>query len=182
MPVSAAYLLATAFWLRAWKILVLGTSGRPDNLATSSISSTTTGSTIYDFTPISSAISLARIPPRLDACSPRTQDLRSAMRSSVTSYVPPGIGFKRPPRPTIRLSDLMSKFFSFKKETIISLRKSFWSITVGYFAISSVECLKVSSKRRVVSSNTPILVEVEPGLIIRLLMDILFLLFPQPSF
>jgi len=63
----------------------------------------------------------------------------------------------------------MSKFFSFRRSVIISLRKSFWSMMVAYFEISSVGCLKVSSKRRVSSSKTPILVEVEPGLIIKLL-------------
>ena len=35
LPVSLAYLLATAFWLSAWKILTLGSSGTPESLAIS---------------------------------------------------------------------------------------------------------------------------------------------------
>ena len=57
---------------------------------------------------------------------------------------------------------------------MIFLRKSFWSTMVAYWLISSVECRRVSSNNRVSSSNTPIFVEVEPGLIIKLLMDIMF--------
>ena len=55
---------------------------------------------------------------------------------------------------------------------MISLRKSFWSMTLAYLAISSVGWRSVSSNNRVSSSNTPTLVEVEPGLMTRVLMDI----------
>ena len=50
------------------KILLLGNSGTPENLATSSNSSTTTGSTMNEGNPNSSAISLANIPPKFEAC------------------------------------------------------------------------------------------------------------------
>jgi hypothetical protein len=60
---------------------------------------------------------------------------------------------------------------------IIFFLKSFWSTIEANWAISSVECLKVSSKRRVSSSKTPILVEVEPGFMIKLLIAIIVISF-----
>ena len=57
---------------------------------------------------------------------------------------------------------------------MICLRKSFWSTMEAYWAISSVEWRRVSSNKRVSSSNTPILVEVEPGLMIKLLTAMLY--------
>ena len=54
---------------------------------------------------------------------------------------------------------------------MISLRKSFWSMTLAYLAISSVGWRSVSSNSSVSSSNTPTLVEVEPGLMTSVLMD-----------
>ena len=96
-----AYLLATAFWLRAWKIDILSISGIPDILAISSISSTTTGSTMNAGTTAMSAISLAIIPPRFEACSPLSPLARSAIIASFTSYVPPSIGLRSPPLPTM---------------------------------------------------------------------------------
>ena len=54
---------------------------------------------------------------------------------------------------------------------MMSLRKSFWSMMEAYWLISSVEWRSVSSNSRVSSSNTPTLVEVEPGLMTSVLMD-----------
>ena len=84
-PFSLAYLLATAFWFNAWKILLLGNSGTPEILAISCNSSTTTGSTINDLIPTSFAISFANIPPKLDACCPDTPTFKSSNKLSVTS-------------------------------------------------------------------------------------------------
>ena len=126
-PTSFAYLLATAFWFNAWKIEILGISGWPESLATSCNSSTTTGSTIYDGTLISDAISLARIPPKLEACCPCFPIFKSSNNSGVVSYVPPGIGLRRPPRPTTTSISLRSTPFSFKTSRITSFLKSFWS-------------------------------------------------------
>src|SRR5699024_134022 len=82
------------------------------------------------------------------------------------------MGLSRPPRPTMTFRVLGSQFFSFRKSRMISLRKSFWSITLAYLAISSVGWRRVSSSSSVSSSNTPTLVEVEPGLMTNVLIDI----------
>ncbi len=66
---------------------------------------------------------------------------------------------------------------------MISLRKSFWSMTLAYLAISSVGWRRVSSNSSVSSSNTPTFVEVEPGLMTSVLIDILSrLLFDYSAF
>src|SRR5699024_7934684 len=83
------------------------------------------------------------------------------------------MGLSRPPRPTMTFRLLGSQFFSFRKSRMISLRKSFWSMTLAYLAISSVGWRRVSSNSSVSSSNTPTLVEVEPGLMTSVLIDIL---------
>ena len=121
---------------------------------------------MYAGIPSSSAKSFAIMPPRLEACSPLFASTRSRTSSSVTAYVPPGIGFNKPPRPTTTSSVLISKLLSSRTFAITSLRKSFWATIESYCAITSVACLSVSSNNNVSSSNTPILVDVEPGLII----------------
>ena len=63
-----------------------------------------------------------------------------------------------------------SQFFSFRKSRMIPLRKSFWAMMLGYLEISSVGWRRVSSNRRVSSSKTPTLVEVEPGLMTSVLI------------
>ena len=125
LPTSFAYLLATAFWLSAWNTLILGSSGTPESLDDGISSSTTTGSTMYEGTPSSSPISLARIPPRFDACCPCLPIFKSSNNSSLTGYVPPGIGFNIPPRPTHTSNVLMSKFFSARTSRITFFLKSF---------------------------------------------------------
>ncbi len=50
----------------------------------SGASSTTTGSTMNAGFPLSTASSLAMRAPRLDACSPKTPDLRSPIIASPT--------------------------------------------------------------------------------------------------
>ena len=90
---------------------VLGKRGCPDNLATSANSSTTTGSTMYEGTLISAAISEAKIPPRFEACCPCFPTFKSSNNSGVVAYVPPGIGFNKPPRPTTTSISFKSTFF-----------------------------------------------------------------------
>ena len=76
-------------------------------------------------TPISSAISLAKIPPRLEACCPETPTSKSFTSASVHAYVPPGIGLSIPPLPTTIPKLLTSNSFDLRRSIIIFFLKSF---------------------------------------------------------
>ena len=80
---------------------------------------------MYEGTLISAAISEAKIPPRFEACCPCFPTFKSSNNSGVVAYVPPGIGFNKPPRPTTTSISFKSTFFSLRTSKITSLRKSF---------------------------------------------------------
>ena len=151
-------------------MLILLKLGCPLTLATSSNSSTTTGSTINEGIPASSPMDLAISPPRLDACSPMVLVFRSSTNVSLTAYVPPSMGFKRPPLPTAESSDWRAILFSFSAWIIKSFLNSNCSATLENFASSSFECLRVVSNTGLSSSKTAILVDVLPGLMINCLI------------
>ena len=76
----------------------------PAMRAISCNSSTTTGSAINALEPgIVLAMSLAIKAPRLLACSPFILLLKCSIINSLTSYIPDGIGFNKPPLPMITL-------------------------------------------------------------------------------
>ena len=122
-------------------------------------------------------ISFAIIPPKFEACCPCTPIFKSESIASFTAYVPPSMDFRSPPLPTMASKVFISKFFSLSTFNITSFLKLNCSNIPSKLLISSDECLKVSTKTSFSSSYTPILVEVEPGLIINNLYDILFLLY-----
>ena len=152
-------------------------SGCPVKRATSCNSSTTTGSAIYAFVPLFKdfAISFAINPPKLEACSPRGGLFKSFINASFTSYTPDSIGLTKPPLPTIALISLISKPAFFNSERMMSFRNWNCEATFSNLAISSAECLMFFTNFSVSSSKIAIFVDVEPGLIARILNDIVLI-------
>ena len=121
------------------------------------------------------AISFAIRPPKLEACSPRGGLFKSLINASFTSYTPDSIGLTKPPLPTIALISLILNPAFFSSERIISFRNWNCEATLSNFAISSAECLMFFTNFSVSSSKIAIFVEVDPGLIARILNDIILI-------
>ena len=158
-----------ARWFKACQMVIRGISGEPVIRAISSSSSTTPGSAIKARQSGSNAANSEAIRhPRLHAWLLMAWVISSSM-ASFTSYTPPGMGFSNPPRPTMA-SNSKGIPFSFKASITKFLRNSNWSMTRGKWESSPTEWRMLRTKSGVVSSYTAIFVEVEPGLIARILI------------
>ncbi len=78
-----------------------------------------------DGIPWLSPIDFAIIPPKFEACCPCIPTFKSLIISSVTAYVPAGIGLNSPPLATTASSSFSSIFFSFNHFSITSFLYSY---------------------------------------------------------
>ena len=65
------------------------------------------------------------MPPKLEACSPKTPTFKSSSIVLFTLYVPPEIGFKSPPLPTTASNLVRFISFSLRAFKITSFLKSY---------------------------------------------------------
>ena len=170
-----AYLCATSFWFNAWKTVWPYIPLIPVILAISCFSSTVTGFTTYAFLLFILAKLCAICAPNTEACFIVYPICAWCNNLSFTSYVPPFTATSPPPLP--ENASILSNgiLFLFNASITIDVLYGSCSDMSLNFASLSVSCVKLSLKTIFSSSKTAIFVDVDPGLIVKILF-ILFLL------
>ena len=169
LPSSAAILLATSFWLRTCTCDSLYMPLIPDILAISSNSSTSGGSMTYAGLPRAVENSPMICEPSTAGWSAILPDIASTSIFWFTGKMPPGVDSSPPEYAAKASMSLSWNPWLWRTAITTPTLNGRCELTVGNSFSISGSWLMFSLKRHLLSSKTAHLVEVEPGLIVKIL-------------